>query len=71
VCKFGETHPGWATVTVTRGETVLVIKDVPADVCDNCGEEYVDADTTRRLEQTTRAAIESGVQIEVRKFITA
>jgi len=50
---------------------VLVIKDVPADVCDNCGEEYVDADTTRRLEQTTRAAIESGVQIEVRKFITA
>jgi hypothetical protein len=27
----------------------LVVKDVPAQVCDNCGEEYVDADVTARL----------------------
>ncbi len=46
VCKHGETRPGTTTVTLTRGETTLVVKGVPACVCSNCGEEYVDDATT-------------------------
>lgn len=41
ICKRGQTRPGTATVTVKRNSTVLVIKGVPADICANCGEEYV------------------------------
>ena len=41
ICKQGETHPGETTVTLTRGETTVVIKNVPADICEDCGEYYL------------------------------
>jgi len=37
VCKMGQISAGTAIVTLQRGETTVVIKNVPADVCDNCG----------------------------------
>jgi YgiT-type zinc finger domain-containing protein len=42
ICKQGETQPGTAIVTLTRETLTLVVRDVPAQVCENCGEEYVD-----------------------------
>ncbi len=33
MCKGGELAPGKKTVKVQRGETLVIIKDVPADVC--------------------------------------
>ena len=42
ICKHGETKTGTATVTLTRDQLTLVVKGVPAQVCDNCGEEYVE-----------------------------
>ena len=47
ICKQGEVVAGTTTVTLERGGTTVVIKAVPAGVCDNCGEEYVDETTTR------------------------
>ena len=41
ICQFGETEPGTTTVTLTRGETTVAIRDVPAQICTTCGEEYV------------------------------
>lgn len=49
VCKQAETRPGKATVTLERNGVTLVIKSVPAQVCPNCGEEYVDEVTTQKL----------------------
>ena len=49
ICKVGETQPGKTTVTLERGGTTLVFKDVPAQVCPNCGEAYVDEEITKRL----------------------
>jgi YgiT-type zinc finger domain-containing protein len=63
--------PGIVTVTLERGELTLVFKDVPADVCDNCGEQYVSEATTRRLLEQANAAVESGVTVEVRSFAAA
>ena len=42
VCKHGETQPGTATVTLSRDQLTLVVKSVPAQVCENCGEGYID-----------------------------
>ena len=42
MCKGGELAPGKTTVKVQRGETLVIIKDVPADVCQDCGEAYLD-----------------------------
>jgi len=49
VCQYGETESGTTTVTLTRGETTIVIREVPAQICTICGEEYLDAKTGKRL----------------------
>jgi len=47
VCKHGETRPGSTTLTLERHGGTLVVKGVPARICDNCGEAYVEEETTR------------------------
>ena len=71
ICKSGDTVPGATTVTLERGETAVVIKGVPADVCTNCGEAYVDEQTTRRLIQLADVAARTGGPVEVRQFAAA
>jgi len=57
ICKRGETRPGTAPVTVKRNSTVLVTKVVPADICANCGEEYVSEATTAHLLRTAEGGV--------------
>jgi hypothetical protein len=40
-------------------------------VCCNCGEAYVDQETTRRLLQDAEEAASSGVQVDIREFAGA
>jgi hypothetical protein len=47
---------------------ILVFKGVPAQVCQNCGEAYVDDATTRLVLQKAEEAARSGVQVDVRQF---
>ena len=71
ICKSGETRPGKATVTFERGATTLVIKGVPARVCANCGEEYVDEVITAKLLHTAEEVARAGVQVDVREYAAA
>ena len=68
ICKHGETRDGTTTVTLERGGATLVIKSVPAQICDNCGEAYVDEVTTRQLLGIADEALRMGVQVDVREF---
>lgn len=68
VCKNGETRLGKATLTLERNKTTLVIKGVPAEVCANCGEEYVSDEVTARLLETAEATSKTGVQVDVREY---
>jgi YgiT-type zinc finger domain-containing protein len=68
VCKKGETKPGKTTVTLEKDGATLVFKGVPADVCANCGEEYVDSEITAALLKSAEAAARSGVQVEIRQY---
>ena len=70
-CKNGETQPGAATVTLEREGATVVIKGVPARVCKNCGEEYVDEGITARLLKTAEEAVRAGVQVDVRTYEAA
>lgn len=71
ICRHGDVSPGLATVTLTRGSLTLVVKDVPALVCENCGEEYVESHVTARLLETAEEALKAGVQVDVRHYIAA
>ena len=71
LCKHGETQPGLATVTLTRDAMTMIVKDVPASVCDNCGEDYLESEITARLLETAENAARDGVQVEVRSYTAA
>ena len=69
ICKYGETKLGTMTATLSRSDTTVVVKEVPAEICDNCGEEYLSQEMSSYLFKTAEAAIKSGIQVDVRKYI--
>lgn len=71
ICKLGETATGTATITLERAAMTLVVKDVPAQVCQNCGEVYVDEEVTAHLLAEAEAAARAGVQVDVRAYVAA
>ena len=71
VCKKGETRAGTTTMTLERDGATLVFKSVPARVCANCGEAYVDGEITARLLKTAEEAARSGIQVEIRQYNAA
>lgn len=71
VCKHGQTQPGKMTATLERGDTTIVIKEVPADVCDNCGEEYLSQAISAQLLKQAEDAVRAGIQVDVRKYKSA
>lgn len=71
ICKKGETQPGKATVTLDRNDMILVFKGVPANVCQNCGEQYIDEQTTTTLLKKAEEAAQAGVQVDIRQYLVA
>jgi YgiT-type zinc finger domain-containing protein len=71
ICKQAETRPGKVTVTLERDGVTLVTRCVPAEVCPNCGEEYIDEKITRKLLKTSEEAIQIGVRVDIRDYVTA
>lgn len=71
VCKHGDTQPGKMTATLERGNTTIIIKQVPADVCDNCGEAYLSEEISKQLLKQAEEAVKAGIQVDVRTYQTA
>ena len=46
----GELKAGVTTLQIWRGQELIVIRDVQADVCQQCGEAYISADVSERLD---------------------
>lgn len=68
ICKHGETAPGRVTVTLERAGTVVVIKDVPAEVCQECGEYYLDEATSARVLAMGEEAVRHKAEVEVVRY---
>jgi len=71
LCKVGATEKGKVTVTLERDGAIVLIKDVPAEVCTNCGHYYLSEEITRLVMDKGNAAIESGAELEVFKLQVA
>jgi YgiT-type zinc finger domain-containing protein len=71
ICKHGETKDGTATITLERGNSTIVFKDVPAQICNNCGEKYVDSKTTKNLLKKANELVKNGTEVDIRKFQVA
>ena len=68
ICKQGETLPGKTTVVLERGKTTIVIKDVPAEICENCGEYYLTEEMTAKVMEMAEEAVRHNAEIEVLRF---
>ena len=51
-----------------RPGITLVLKNVPAEVCSNCGEAYVSEDVSRRAHAIADEAAKVGVEADIRDF---
>ena len=68
ICRNGQTRPGSVTVTLQRGDSTVIIKAVPADVCENCGEYYLSESVTKDILERAGHAVERGAEIEILRY---
>ena len=68
LCRHGNTSPGSVTVTLERGPAIIIIKNVPAQVCENCGEYYLDEQTSRRVMEMAEKAVKNNAEVEILSY---
>jgi len=68
ICKNGQTGPGKVTVTLQREGSTVIIKGVPGDVCENCGEYYLTEAMTDRVLSIGEEAVAKGAEVEIVRY---
>ncbi|MBM2816146.1 MAG: hypothetical protein HW421_2908 [Ignavibacteria bacterium] len=64
----GSAKEGHTTLTVDNGERLVVLRNIPAMVCTNCGEEWIANDTAIRVEESISATKSQKSQVEILAF---
>ena len=68
ICNYGETQFGFTTIVLEKNGTTLLFRQVPAQICDTCGEEYVSSDTNKTILERATAEMNRGVSLELLNF---
>ncbi len=68
ICKTGSYSAGLTTVVLIRGNSAVIIKEVPAQVCDQCGEYILSDEVSEKLLQIAHEAHINGTEVEIRRF---
>ena len=63
ICKSGIPETGQTTLTLERGKTLIVFRGVPATICPNCGESYLDEDVVGQVYQAADEAVRTGAEV--------
>jgi len=64
----GAKEPGRTTFTADLGFGVVVVRDVPATVCSQCGADWLDDETAAHIEAIVESARTKRSQVEVMAF---
>jgi len=56
---------GETMVSVDTGDGVVVVRNVPAHVCDQCGEDWLTDESSRQVEEIVAKAKNDKTQVEV------
>lgn len=68
ICKHGDTRPGLVTVTLERDDTIIILKGVPAEICNNCNEYYLSASVSEQVLQRAEEAVNKGAEVEILRY---
>jgi len=61
----GDVDKGTTTFTVDYGAGLIVLRNVPAQVCTLCGESWIDDHTAAKLEKIVQEAKDKHCQLEI------
>lgn len=68
ICKNGKTHPGTTTITFEEKGNILVIQEVPAEICENCGEAYIDESVAGPIMELADKMPKVATKVDVRRY---
>jgi YgiT-type zinc finger domain-containing protein len=71
ICKTGAMHEGQVTVTLEKNGSIILIKEVPAHICDVCEHYYLDESITEEVLKRGQEGILKGAELEVLKLKVA
>jgi len=66
-CYFcsGKLAPGLATIPFVIGANVVIIKQVPAEVCVQCGEAIMNSEVAATVDKLLKQAQQSGFEVSI------
>lgn len=68
ICRQAEIVDGRTSIAFERGEIRLMVNKVPARVCPNCGEAYVDENVAVKLLRDANEMSRAGMVDEVIEY---
>ena len=68
ICRYGETQIGFTTLVLEKQQTTLIFKHVPAQICDNCGEEYISSQINQEILEKATKKISNEISLELLNF---
>ena len=64
VCKNRKMTRGKTVLPIERGKAVLLVTDIPARICANCGEPYIDEKTAKQVETLANEELNGHVSLK-------
>jgi YgiT-type zinc finger domain-containing protein len=68
ICKFGEMKVGFTQVVLTRGNATVIFRNVPAKICDDCGEYYLDEEIAQDVYNRAEKCFSSGQEVAIMEY---
>lgn len=68
ICKSGETYEGFTSIVLERGGVTILFQNVPARICENCGEKYVSEEVVKKILKIAEETMRPGVKIEILQY---
>lgn len=67
-CRNGDMVSGYTTVTLNKGDHIFLFKQVPADICDTCGDYTLSMDVADALLKQANNAENRGAELEIQQY---
>jgi len=64
----GSFKKGMTTITIDSGDSLIVLRNVPAMICSSCGEEYIEDNVLKEIEAKLSTQKEPKKEVEIYSY---
>jgi YgiT-type zinc finger domain-containing protein len=65
---MGQRKPGFTSFTAEQDERVIVVRKIPATICDTCGEAYFNEEVALRLDEIIDSFLATTGEVKVCEY---